>query len=237
MSGHPPTAGDATGSYPRLTSPSISAGDTIDVSMKIRTYLLVFALAILVPMIAFSVIAVLAFDRQQRTVVERAGVETARALMNAVDRELTTSITALETLATARSLERDDFPSFYDDARRVLANQPEWTTIILLSPAGERLLDLSYPAGTALAPVVERESLERAVQSRQPAVGTLALGPRQRLAFPVRVPIVRKDAVVYVLTGVLKPSAVDEILSRQKLPADWVGTIFDSRRTVVARTH
>jgi signal transduction histidine kinase/CheY-like chemotaxis protein len=228
--------GDATGSYPRLTSPSIKAGDTIDVSMKIRTYLLVFALAILVPMIAFSVIAVLAFDRQQRTVVERAGVETARALMNAVDRELTTSITALETLATARSLERDDFPSFYDDARRVIANQPEWSTIILLSPAGERLLDLGYPVGSPLTPAAERESLERAVQTREPAVGTLALGPLKRLAFPVRVPIVRKDAVVYVLTGVLKPSAVDEILSRQKLPAEWIGTIFDSRRTVVART-
>ena len=63
-------------------------GDTINVWMKIRTYLLLFALAILVPMIAFSVIAVIAFDRQQRTVVERTGVETARALMNGVDREL-----------------------------------------------------------------------------------------------------------------------------------------------------
>ena len=31
--------------------------------MKIRTYLLVFALAMLLPMIAFSAIAVIAFDR------------------------------------------------------------------------------------------------------------------------------------------------------------------------------
>src|SRR5687768_14813466 len=130
--------------------------------MKIRTYLLVFALAILVPMIAFSVIAVLAFDRQQRAVVERGGVETARALMNAADRELTTAITALQALATVRSLERDDLAGFYDDARRVLASQPEWGTIILVSPAGERLLDLSYPVGAVLSPVVERESLERA---------------------------------------------------------------------------
>jgi signal transduction histidine kinase len=204
--------------------------------MKIRTYLLVFALALLVPMIAFSVIAVLAFDRQQRTVVERGGVETARALMNAVDRELTTSITALQALATVRSLERDDLASFYDDARRVLASQPEWSTIILVTPAGQRVLDLSYPSGAALSPVAERESLERVVRTGQPAVGTLALGPLKRLAFPVRVPIVRKGVLVYVLTGVLKPSAVDEILLRQKLPAEWIGTIFDARRTVVART-
>ena len=57
--------------------------------MKIRTYLLVFALAILLPMIAFSAIAVVAFDHQQRAVVERGGVEMARALVNAVDRERT----------------------------------------------------------------------------------------------------------------------------------------------------
>src|SRR5687767_7527224 len=111
--------------------------------MKIRTYLLIFALAILVPMIVFSIIAVLAFDRQQRTVVERGGVETARALMNGVERELTSSMTTLEALATARSLERGDFAGFYDDARRVLASQPEWATIILATPAGERLIDLS----------------------------------------------------------------------------------------------
>ncbi len=187
-------------------------------------------------MIAFSVIALLAFDRQQRTVVERGGVETARALMNGVDRELTTSITALQALATVHSLERDDLAGFHDDARRVLATQPEWATIILATPLGKRLLDLGYPAGTTLTPVVERESLERAVQTRQPVVGTLALGPLKRLAFPVRVPIVRNGAVVYVLTGVLKPSAVDEILRRQKLPESWIGTIFDSRRTIVTRT-
>ena len=57
-------------------------------TMRIRTYLLVFAVAILLPMIAFAVVAVVAIDRQQRAAVERGGVETARALMSAIDREL-----------------------------------------------------------------------------------------------------------------------------------------------------
>ena len=204
--------------------------------MKIRTYLLLFALAVLMPMIAFSVIAVLAFERQQRTVVERGGVETARALMNAVDRELTTAVGALEALATVRSLDRGDLAGFYDDARRVLATQPEWTTLILVTPTGDRLVDLSYPSGTVLSPVVERESLERALRTGSAVAGRLVPGPLQRLAFPVRVPIVRKGTIVYVLTAVLKPSAVEEILKRQQLPPGWIGTIFDSGRTVVART-
>jgi hypothetical protein len=111
--------------------------------MKIRTYLLVFALAILLPMIAFSAIAVIAFDRQQRAVVERSGVEMARALVNAVDRELSASLTTLQTLATARSLERGDLGMFQEDARRVLARQRSWITITLFAPTGRRVLDLA----------------------------------------------------------------------------------------------
>src|SRR5688572_6045913 len=164
--------------------PRFAVRQSVGSYMKIRTYLLIFALAILVPMIAFAVIAVLAFERQQRTVVERGGVETARALMNGVDRELTTAVTALEALATVRSLERDDLAGFYDDARRVLATQPEWTTIILATPAGERVLDLSSPLGAVLAPAVGRQSLERAVRIREPVVGTVTRGPLKRLAVP-----------------------------------------------------
>src|SRR4029453_3556173 len=99
--------------------------------MKIRTYLLVFALAILLPMIAFSAIAVIAFDQQQRALGERSGVEAGRAVVNAVDRELSASLTTLQTLATARSLERGDLAMFQEDARRVLARQRSWITITL----------------------------------------------------------------------------------------------------------
>src|SRR5438105_584919 len=104
--------------------------------MRIRTYLLLFAVAILVPMIAFAVVAVVAFDRQQRSAVERGGVETARALMSAIDRELGGSIATLQALGAARSLERGDLAAFDDDARRVLSSQRHWRAILLITPAG-----------------------------------------------------------------------------------------------------
>jgi signal transduction histidine kinase len=205
--------------------------------MKIRTYLLVFALAILLPMIAFSGIAVWAFDRQQRTLVERAGVETARALVNAVDRELNAAVTTLATLATARSLERGDHAMFQEDARRVLLRQRGWFSITLLAPTGRRVMDLATPPGAPLTDVVEPESFQTVLRSAQPAIGRIAAGPRGRYAFAVRVPVVREDAVVSVLTGVLEPGAIAQILTTQQIPADWVGTVFDDTRTVVTRTR
>ena len=205
--------------------------------MKIRTYLLVFALAMLLPMIAFSAIAVIAFDRQQRAAVERGGVETARALVNAVDRELSASLTTLQTLATARSLERGDLAMFQEDARRVLARQRSWITITLFAPTGRRVMDLATPASTALTDLVEPESFQTVLRTARPEIGRITAGPRGRQAFAVRVPVVRDGAVVSVLSGVIEPAAIAQILTTQHIPADWVGTVFDSTRTVVARTR
>jgi signal transduction histidine kinase len=205
--------------------------------MKIRTYLLVFALAILLPMIAFSAIAVVAFDRQQRAVVERGGIETARALMNAVDRELGSAVTTLQTLATARSLERGDLAMFQEDSRRVLSRQRGWITITLFAPTGRRVMDLATPPGAALMDLVEPESFETVRRTGRPAIGAITAGPRGRHAFAVRVPVLREGAVVSVLTGVIEPAAIGQILTTQQIPTDWVGTVFDSTRTIVARTR
>src|SRR6185436_7732837 len=205
--------------------------------MKIRTYLLVFALAILLPMIAFSAIAVWAFDRQQRALVERTGVETARAMMNAVDRELNAALTTLATLATARSLERGELAMFQEDARRVLGRQRAWITITLFAPTGRRVMDLATPPGSPMTDLVEPESFETVLRTARPVIGRIAAGPRGRHAFAVRVPVLREGAIVSVLTGVIDPAAIGQILTTQQFPVDWVGAVFDVTRTVVARTR
>jgi signal transduction histidine kinase/ActR/RegA family two-component response regulator len=206
--------------------------------MKIRAYLLIFALAILLPMIAFAVIAVIAFDRQKRAAVERGGVETARALMSAVDRELAGSVTTLRALATTRSLERGDLAAFHEDARRLLAGQPGWVTIILIAPSGTRVIDATIPFGQPLPPLREGETVEEVVRTAGPAIGPVTYSPLRRVyAVPVRVPVMRNGAVAYVLTGVVETSAIGALLGRQKLPPDWVGTVFDAKDNVAARTR
>ena len=205
--------------------------------MRIRTYLLAFAVAILLPMIAFAVVAVVAFDRQQRAAVERGGIERARALMSAIDREIEGSIGTLEALASARSLERDDLETFYDDARRVLATQKDWRAIILFAPSGQTLMGTSVPFGAPPPPMVDRESFDALLGKGRPVVGSILKGALGRYAFAVRIPVTRGGRLVYVLTGALEPAAIAAILQAQQIPADWVGTVFDSKRNVVARTR
>ncbi len=78
------------------------------VGMRLRSHLIALVLAVLVPMIVFAAIVVVMFGRQQRTEAERGAVETARALMNAVDEALGSTVTTLQALATARSLAQGD---------------------------------------------------------------------------------------------------------------------------------
>jgi PAS domain S-box-containing protein len=206
--------------------------------MKIRTHLVILGLAILTPMIVFAIMAVVALDRQQRAGVERGAVETARALSNAVDRELSGMLTTLHALSTARSLERGDLAAFYEDARRMLATRPEWNTIILIAPTGQLVMDTYFPFGTALSRIVERESFDTVLRTGQPIIGPIKFGPiSNQFASAIRVPIVRNGRVVYVLTGVAETRAIQQLLSAQQIPAEWVGTVFDSNRTVAARTR
>ena len=205
--------------------------------MRLRTYLLIFALAVLLPMIAFAVVAVIAFDRQQRAAVEYGGVETARALMSAVDRELGGSLATVQALGAARSLERGDLAAFDDDAHRTLASQRYWRAIILLTPSGDMRVNTSYRLGETMPPIVDRESFEAVVRTRQPAVGAILRGPQGTYAFAVRSPVMRNGRLAYVLTAVLEPAAIATILEAQQIPADWVGTVFDTRRHIVARTR
>ena len=206
--------------------------------MKIRTHLVLLGLAILIPMVIFAVIAVVALDRQQRAAVERGAVETSRALSQAVDRELNGMLATLSTLATARSLERNDLTAFYEDARRVHASRPEWNTILLIAPTGQLVLDTFFPFGTVLPRIVERDSFEMVLRTGAPSVGPVQFGPiSQQFASAIRVPVRRNGRIVYVLTGVLEVRTIQRLLSAQQIPEAWIGTVFDSKQTVVARTH
>jgi signal transduction histidine kinase len=55
--------------------------------------------------------------------------------------------------------------------------------------------------------------------------------------FAARLPIRERDKIPYVLTAVLRPEAVLEIVRRQVLPEGATVVVLDGRRTVVARSR
>src|SRR5437867_7806407 len=204
--------------------------------IPLRRRLLALAAAGIVPIAAMSAIGFYLLLRHQQVQAERVGLELARALATAVDAELRSSTSVLEALATTAALDRNDTSGFRERAQRVLNTQPNWAAVLLADPAGHRLMDTRF-ASPAPQPLAEPLSFDTVVRTRAPAVGNLAKGLDGSLLFPVRVPVLRNGELRYVLTAVVKPEEILDVVKRQRVPSDWVISVFDANGLRVARSR
>jgi signal transduction histidine kinase len=204
--------------------------------MTIRSQLILLAIGAALPVLAFAVLLSVVLVEQDRTTVQRGATDRARAMMSAVDAELRGSITTVEAITASPALQADDLPAFHAEAQRVLATQSSWLDVTLARPSGEKIVDalqpLTHPTERALDPV----SAARAVRTRQVVIGNVDQRDESSPpAIPIRVPVVRNGAVVYVLTALVRPESFQDLIREQQLPDGWVSGIVDATGKFVAR--
>jgi signal transduction histidine kinase len=203
----------------------------------LHSILILLVVTALVPLLIFAIAMVVSSARSEREVFERGATERTRALITAVDAELQNSISTLEALATSNRLDSGDLRGFYDEAGRVLKSQRGWKNIIVSDPSGASLLNLLRPLDSKLDPVVEQRSFDQVLKTLKPAVGDILLGPLiGEYGFIMRVPIRRDGSTKYVLSAVISTQSIDELISPQRLPKDWVGVVLDFNKRFVTRT-
>ncbi|HZP47885.1 MAG TPA: hybrid sensor histidine kinase/response regulator [Vicinamibacterales bacterium] len=178
-----------------------------------------------------------ALEEQQRRQSARVGLELSRSVANAVDAELRSAVAILETLATSPTLDGDIDAEFRRRAERVLHLRPTWAAIVLADPHGTPLVDTRSSAAGTLRPILDEESFERAVRTRSAVAGNLTRAAQTDWYFPVRVPVIRGGAVKFILSAIITPEAIRNVLERQQLPSDWVISIVDARGVRVARSR
>ncbi|MBI3636076.1 MAG: response regulator [Candidatus Rokubacteria bacterium] len=206
--------------------------------MKLRSHLLVLVLATIVPFAGFAVWLVVQSHSQTRAATERGLLETARALMVAVDRELDASTAALGALATSEHLATGDLKSFDRVARAALPARGEWETIVLYEPDGRQLMNLHRPFGSPLPSAGNPGLVARVVETRAAAVSGLFLGRvTGRQVVQVGVPVRRQADVAYVLCAVLGSQAFEAVLQQERLPDEFVATLIDQDYRIVVRTR
>jgi hypothetical protein len=86
--------------------------------------------------------------------------------------------------------------------------------------------DTGVPRGK----VLDEVSHARAIETRQPVIGRILRGPRGRPAFAVRVPAVRGDHVPHVVSAVIEPTAIRDLLFSGNIPAAWAGAVAAKHR-------
>jgi hypothetical protein len=184
--------------------------------VPLRRRLLLLAAAGLVPVVIMSGVGLYALARQQRTQAERIGLELARALATAVDAELRSSISVLQSLATTVEIDPKNLTAFRQEVQPVLETQPTWAALFLADPSGHRLVDTRFPLDATLPTVFETASFQRVVRTRAATVGGLARGADGVMLFAVRAPVLRAGRVEYVLTALVKPDGILNVITRQR---------------------
>jgi signal transduction histidine kinase/ActR/RegA family two-component response regulator len=202
-------------------------------------HLLMLVAGILLPMVGLTVAVVLRLASHERQTVTRRLEHSARLLAASLDHEMSGTIRALKVLAASENLDDGRLAAFYEEARLVTDTQPSWLGVGLLTPSGEQLVNTIHPFGAAPSELTDPDSLWRVVESQKPVVGDLTTDrPGVGLSFAVRIPVVRDGALRYVLSAILTPQALSNLVASQLPPEEeWTRTVVDHQGLIVARTR
>jgi signal transduction histidine kinase/ActR/RegA family two-component response regulator len=209
-------------------------------AVPLRHRLMLLAAVAILPLALMSGVALHALLDQQRRQADQSSLNLVRALATAVDTELRLTVSALESLALTdpiASAQEIDFELAHQFARRVLASRPEWRAILLAAPDGTPLFHTGQEFGSPLPPVNETGSLTEVVRTRSPVIGPLSRGLRGNLGIPVRVPVIQGGEVRYVLSAIVRPEAILRVVNQQRVPEDWIVSVFDGNNVRVARSR
>jgi len=207
--------------------------------IRLRSSLLLLVLATALPLLAFGLLASALVVKHQQDNFVTAVKDRNRAFMSAVDAELKGTIVTLQAMTAAPALKNGDLARFYRTAIDTVATQPNWLSVLLLTPEGEQLVNTMAPWGEQLYRTAqEPQSYRQLVQTLKPVVGGVNFGDGRFTSAPgiaVRVPVMRNGKLVYVLTAVVKPESFQPLIEQQRLPEGWVSGLVDADGKFIAR--
>ena len=206
--------------------------------LGLRAHLVIFGLAIVVPVLAYSAFLLHRYTQSVHASNEGRAQEIARALNADLDREVTAIITTLQTLATSRPLLYRDFPDFYAQAKEALRSR-SWN-VVLIGANRQQLVNTRVPWGTPLPASggAEPDLLRIARETQHPYISDLFQGTvAKQPIFAVSVPVRNGDEVPYALVMSLEPKLLIEILQGESLPKGWLAAVADRNNINMARTR
>ena len=157
----------------------------------------------------------------------------ARMVAAAVDRDLMESESAAMALATSPSIRSGDMAALRVQAGALLNPQFPASQFIVSNSAGQALLNVGAALPPALTPADNARRVAPLFASGRHALSVVAAGGSDVLA--VDVPVFIDSRVSYVITALLKPGRLPQILRDEHFEADQTMTLYDSDDRVIAQ--
>ena len=203
---------------------------------RIRTFLILFALALALPLIFLGVYALHSMASLEQAETERRVMQVADALAADIDQELDRATVTLETLATSEALRRRDWQAFH--AQAALALKRTQAAIVLIDRNYQQLVDTLKEYGAELPKTADMDTAKRVFESKQRQVSDLFRGSISgRPVFNVEVPVIEGDNVPYVLIMSFRASHIADLLRAARLEAPWITGVTDNKGIILARSE
>ncbi|WP_312991021.1 response regulator [Rhizobium populisoli] len=193
--------------------------------------------ASLIPVIILAAAMGWFFISEQQKAIDDDLRSRAVTMAATLQRELKTQIQLLSLVADSPRLDPPiSRPGFAETARRLRERVPAWEQIRVSDEQGEVVLSLPPLQDDDGRRVVDVESHATVIRSGAPIIGNIAIGPNGQAAFAIRVPIQRKDRLRAVLSAVIRPAIVTNLLYAGGLPSTWSVWVVDGQDRLVAST-
>jgi signal transduction histidine kinase len=206
--------------------------------MKIRSYLLLMAGAIMVPIAVFAVIALQILLRSERETALRSLDETAVSAALLVDRELSSAEAALRVLARSPNLASGDMADFYEHART--ADRGVGGRTVLYDADGQQIISTRVPAGTRTEPQPEsvRQRIGLVIDMQSTVVSDVITGGANGAPVTtINVPVPLDGGRRFVLASAFAPDYFLRLIARRPLPAALTLVILDRSGHFIANTR
>lgn len=201
----------------------------------LRARLLAMVLLALVPatilMVSYAAFQVRTAEQRTREDVRRLADSDARSLQALISQ----ARASLATFASSQAIQTQDWSTAQATAERIVAEQPEYLNVGVLSPDGGVLV--SGLPSTSAVNVSDRSYFQRAMEYRRFAVGDFQIGrvsgrPSVNVAYPVLLPDGSVQSVLYLSLDVQEMS--DRMVAASSGSPFWE-YLTDSMGAVVAR--
>ena len=202
---------------------------------SVRGRLVLLTVSLLVPALLSMGLLLAGADRESRGQLYQQLVTTARALSGAVDRQAAVGISVAETLATDQALLNGDWADFHARAQRVAQKRPGW--IVVSDVDGQQILNTLKPYGAPLPRSTRANELTTALLAGRSKISDLRQGKvAGRPVITVATPIMVKGKP-YILAYVVEATSFTSVFRQQRVPDNWVATLLDNNRRVIARSR
>ena len=142
----------------------------------VRQWLALLLAAFIVPTTIAVVALFLHSYGRERAGIERASQDVARALMQAIDRELSSAQAALQALATSPSLDAHDLRAFHAQAIEVLHARPG-NVLVAAGPDLRQVINTGLPFGAPLPRHGNLDGIRQVFETGRPQIYDLYVGP------------------------------------------------------------